>query len=151
MVLRHIKACQHAINVEVGHGAGSHSLALGVYGVQRQIVSHTAFPGQEFAGDRVITEKTAVDPEFDYRHTVDGPASGGGGPYHPYGYEEKPSAEGAERLALKATLEPVLNAYRLANGGKEPGDPFQLQPYVTDTTQQAALQKIIEIIKQPHK
>ncbi len=116
-----------------------------------EIVSHTAFPGQEFAGDWVITEKTAVDPEFDYRHTVDGPTSGGGGPYHPYGYEEKPSAEGAERLALKATLEPVLNAYRLANGGKEPGDPFQLQPYVTDTTQQAALQRIIEIINQPHK
>jgi RNA polymerase sigma factor (sigma-70 family) len=116
-----------------------------------EIVSTKVFPGQEFAGEWVITEKTAVDPEFDYRHTVDGQFSAGAGPYRPYGYEDQASAEMTERVALKATLEPVLNAYRLANGGKEPGDPFQLQPYVTNPTQQAALQRIIEIINQPHK
>ncbi len=36
-------------------------------------------------------------------------------------------------------------------GADDSGDPFQLQPYVTNPTQQAALQRIIEIINQPHK
>ena len=115
-----------------------------------EIVSHTAFPGREFAGEWVLTEKATVDPEFDSRHTIDGPASAGVGPYRPYGHEEEPSGEVAEHLALKATLEPVLKAYRLANGGKEPGDPFQLQPYIANPTQQAALERIIEIINK-HK
>jgi len=117
-----------------------------------EIVSTAAaFPGRESASDRVLTEKSAVDPEFDYRHVVDSPTSGGGGPYHPYGYEEKPSKEETERLELKTALEPVIQAYRLANGGKEPRAGPDLQPYVTNPAQQAALQRIIEIINQPHK
>jgi hypothetical protein len=35
MVLRHIETDQHAINIEVGHGAGSNSHAFDPYGVRR--------------------------------------------------------------------------------------------------------------------
>jgi RNA polymerase sigma factor (sigma-70 family) len=113
-----------------------------------EIVPTTAFPGREFAGDWVITEKSAVDPEFDYRHTVNS-SGGGGGPYHPYGYEEQPSKEEAERVALKAKLDPVIQAYRLANGGAEPRDGSRLQPYATTPEEQAALRRVIEMMKVP--
>ncbi len=114
-----------------------------------EIVPTTAFPGREFASGWVITEKSAADPEFDSRHTIDSPSSGGVGPYRPYGFQEKPSDAEVERQALKATLEPVLNAYKLANGGQEPGNASALEPYVSNDSQQAALQRIIEMLKQP--
>jgi len=46
-----------------------------------EIVPKTAFPGRDFAGDWVLTEKSPVDSEFDHLWTIDGPFSGGVGPY----------------------------------------------------------------------
>jgi hypothetical protein len=111
-----------------------------------EIVPKTAFPGREFATDWVITEKSAVDLEFDYRHIVDSPSSMSGGRWHPYGYEEKPSQEEAERAALKATLDPIIQAYRLANGGAEPREGSRLQPYATTPEEQAALRRVLELM-----
>jgi hypothetical protein len=104
-----------------------------------QIVSKDEFPGRQFAGDWVLTEKTPVDPEYDRRWTIDGPGSGGVGPYN-----YRPSETEVEIQALKTTLQSALDAYAAANNGREPGTPYQLQPYVTTATQQAALQRIIE-------
>ena len=50
-----------------------------------------------------------------------------------------------ELQTLKATLEPALKAYSAANDGKEPRDPYQLQPYAADPAQSAALQRVIQI------
>jgi hypothetical protein len=105
-----------------------------------EIVPKTAFPGRDFAGDWVLTEKSPVDSEFDHRWTIDGPFSGGVGPYN-----YQPSEMQMELQTLKTTLEPALKAYSAANGGKEPHDPYQLQPYVIDSTQQTALERIIQI------
>ncbi len=104
------------------------------------IVPKTAFPGREFAGDWVLTEKSPVDPEFDHQWTIDGPFSGGVGPYH-----YQPSETDAELQTLKTKLEPVLKAYSAANAGKEPHDPYQLQPYAAEPTQSRALERLIEI------
>src|SRR6266581_8350791 len=46
-----------------------------------ELVPKTAFPGRDFAGDWVLTEKSPVDSEFDHLWTIDGPFSGGVGPY----------------------------------------------------------------------
>jgi len=47
-----------------------------------EIVPKTAFPGRDFAGDWVLTEKSPVDSEFDHRWTIDSPFCGGVGPYN---------------------------------------------------------------------
>ncbi len=71
-------------------------------------------------------------------------ASGAVGPYQPYG-----TPDGlAEEAALKATLDPALNAYKSANGGKEPSNPTDLQPYLTTHDQQAALEQVIALMNQ---
>ena len=105
-----------------------------------EIVPKTAFPGRDFAGDWVLAEKSPVDSEFDHRWTIDSPFSGGVGPYN-----YQPSEMQMELQTLKTTLEPALKAYSAANGGKEPHDPYQLQPFVIDSTQQTALERIIQI------
>ncbi len=105
------------------------------------IVPKTTFPGREFAGDLVLTEKSPVDADFDHRWTIDGPFSGGVGPYN-----YQPSESQMELQTLKTSLEPALKAYSAANGGKEPHDPYQLQPYVSDSTQSSALQRFIQIV-----
>lgn len=114
-----------------------------------EIVPKYAFAGQQFASDQIITEKAAVDPEFDSRHTIDGPWSGGVGPWRPYG-EQQPSKEEKQQHALLATLAPVIHAYRLANGGGSPTDPSQLQPYISNPAQQAALQRVSAMLSQQH-
>jgi hypothetical protein len=50
---------------------------------------------------------------------------------------------------LKAKLDPVIQAYRLANGGAEPRDGSRLQPYATTPEEQAALRRVIEMMKVP--
>jgi RNA polymerase sigma factor (sigma-70 family) len=102
-----------------------------------EIVSKDAFPGREFAGDWVITEKAPVDEAFDHRWTIDGPNSAGVGPY-----QYQPS----EGETLKLALEPALKAYAEANGGKEPVDPSQLQPYLTTPAQRVALERLIQMV-----
>lgn len=113
-----------------------------------EIVPTSAFPGREFASQQVITEKSAVDPEFDSRHTIDGVGSGAVGPYYPYGHEEQVSDETKERQALKAALDPAISAFKLANGGKEPSTPADLQPYLTSPEQEAALQRVLAMMNQ---
>ncbi|MGH7967205.1 MAG: hypothetical protein ACREIC_00610, partial [Limisphaerales bacterium] len=110
-----------------------------------EIVPVTAFPGRDFASQQVITEKSVVDPEFDSRHTIDGAGSGAVGPYHPLGYQEQPP----EEAKLKAALQPTLDAFKLANGGREPSSPADLQPYATSPEQKAALDRITALINQP--
>jgi hypothetical protein len=104
-----------------------------------QIVPKSALPGREFAGDWVMTEKSPVDAAYDYRWTIDGPGSGGVGPYHYI-----PSETEVEIQILKETLKPALDAYSAANPGKEPNNPYALRPYITTTSQEAALQRIVE-------
>ncbi len=60
-----------------------------------QIVSKNALPNQQFAGDWVLTEKNPVDEEYDHRWTIDGPGSGGVGPYH---YQPPETQEGIQTL-----------------------------------------------------
>ncbi len=88
-----------------------------------QIVSKSALPNQEFAGDWVLTEKAPVDEEYDHRWTIDGPGSGGVGPYH-----YQPSAAEAELQTLKDSAGPMVKEYSAEHGGKEPSHPSQLQP-----------------------
>lgn len=103
-----------------------------------QIVPKSAFPGREFAGDWVMTEKSPVDAAYDYRWTIDGPGSGGVGPYH-----YRPSETEVEIQSLKETLKSALDAY-VSDNGKEPNNPYALRPYITTPSQQAALQRIVE-------
>jgi hypothetical protein len=113
-----------------------------------EIVPKATFPNQEFASEQVIVEKSPDDREFDHRWTIDGPFSAGVGPY-----QHQPSNEEAQQLAdngkieaARRTLDPALKAYAAAHDGKEPPDPYQLQPYLTTPDQRAALETVIEII-----
>jgi hypothetical protein len=113
-----------------------------------EIVSKTMFPNQSFASDQLIVEKSPADREFDHRWTVDGPFSAGVGPY-----QHQPTSEEAQQLAdngkleaARSVLDPALKAYAAAHNGKEPPDPYQLQPYLTSPDQRAAWEAIIEII-----
>lgn len=103
------------------------------------IVPKSALPGREFAGEWVLTEKSPVDPAYDHRWTIDGPGSGGVGPYN-----YVPSETEVEIQTLKETLKSALDAYAASNNGKEPNNPYALRPYLTTTSQEAALQRIIE-------
>jgi hypothetical protein len=103
------------------------------------IVPKSALPGREFAGEWVLTEKSPVDPAYDHRWTIDGPGSGGVGPYNYI-----PSETEVEIQTLNDTLKSALDAYAASNNGKEPNNPYALRPYLTTKSQEAALQRIIE-------
>jgi hypothetical protein len=80
-------------------------------------------------GEWVITQKSAMDPEYDSRIAV-GPFGSG-------------SASFEESEVLKA-LTPAINAYLAANSGQLPEDPAKLVSYVRTPAEQAALQKAIK-------
>lgn len=103
------------------------------------IVSKSALPGRDFAGEWVLTEKSPVDAAYDYRWTIDGPGSGGVGPYNYI-----PSETEVEMQSLRETLKPALDAYAASNEGKEPNNPYVLRAYVRTPNQQAALERFIE-------
>ncbi len=105
-----------------------------------QIVPKSALPNQEFAGDWVLTEKAPVDEEYDHRWTIDGPGSGGVGPYH-----HQPSAAETELQTLIDSAGPMVKQYSVKHGGREPSDPSQLQPYATNPAQQAVLARLLQI------
>jgi hypothetical protein len=113
-----------------------------------EIVSKTKFPNQDFASDQVIVEKSPADREFDHRWTIDGPFSAGVGPYQhqPSSEEQQQLTDVAKIEAARKTLDSALQAYAAAHEGKEPPDPYKLQPYLTTADQRAALDTIIEII-----
>ena len=83
-------------------------------------------------GDLVITQKGAVDPEFDSRVAV---GSGGVGSTGPGNFVEKSSP-----LEI---LGPALKAY-FTNVGQAPTDPSQLLPFVTTPQQKAELEIIAQ-------
>jgi type II secretory pathway pseudopilin PulG len=107
-----------------------------------QIVPKTDFPGRNFAGDWVFTEKSYADPDFDWQWTVDSANSSGVGPYH---YSRESQIE-----ALKDDAEPALKAYMAANGGKQPQDPHDLISYTSGSTQLGAVQMLIQMTGTNH-
>ena len=90
-------------------------------------------PNVRMGGDWIITQKAAVDPEFDTCVVV-GPNG--------YGSTSFKTAEDTKSMdADLKILEPAYKAYLAANDGKEPTDPTQITPYLTSPEQQAALQR----------
>lgn len=79
-------------------------------------------------GDVIITEKAAVDDEYDTRYGL-GPNG--------WGSTDFLSSE------TRKTMTDVISAYRTANNDQPVGDLSQLLPYATTPEQQAALQKMI--------
>jgi RNA polymerase sigma factor (sigma-70 family) len=87
--------------------------------------------------DWVIESRQLVDEQYDHYITI-GPAT--------WGYKQSQAEQlSPELLAAKAVLDPVVQQYSAANGGQQPTDPSQLQPYATTPDQQAALQKFIQL------
>jgi hypothetical protein len=88
-------------------------------------------------GDPIITQKKAVDEDFDLRYAVGlkGFASGGvdTAGHNAWGVV---SPDVIMRIAAKA--------YSAANNGQEPTDPSQILPYLTTPEQQAAFQKLLK-------
>ena len=85
-----------------------------------------AVPNVRVGGDWIITQKTFVDPAYD-THFVIGPNGHG-----TTSYNQTPLD----------TLMPALQAFSAANGGQTPTEQSQLQPYITTSDQQAALQNL---------
>ncbi len=89
-----------------------------------------------FGADHYITQKAAVDPDYDARWEIG-----------PNGFGNMPFKNSLEEQALAPaihTLGPALKAYSAAHNGLQPTDPAQLQPYVTTPDQRAALQQVLQ-------
>jgi RNA polymerase sigma factor (sigma-70 family) len=87
-------------------------------------------------GDLYITQKAAVDPDYDARWVIG-----------ENGFSNTSFKGSLEEQALAPainTLNPALKAYSAANNGLHPSDPAQLQPYITTPAQQAALQQVLQ-------
>ena len=80
------------------------------------------------AGDTVITEKAAVDDNFDIRYGI--------GPYG-LGSTDFLSSE------TRNIIEPVWKAFAADHNGHEPDDVAQLMPYASTPEQQAAVRKAV--------
>ena len=80
----------------------------------------------------VITQKNAVDLEYDDRIAVGAAGSG---------------SDSFEASVIFDTLAPAINAYASAHDGQVPNDPAQLSPYATTPEQQAALEKLAQRYK----
>lgn len=80
----------------------------------------------------VITQKNAVDLEYDVRVAA-APSGGGSGSF--------------ELSEIISTLTPAISAYVSANNGQLPNDLAQLNPYATTPDQQAALEKMVQRYK----
>jgi RNA polymerase sigma factor (sigma-70 family) len=89
-------------------------------------------PNISVGGPTIITEKSAVDPDFDGRDVVG--INGSGAMGAPGAYDADP---------IGAVMAPVMKAYMAANNGQQPTSPSQLIPYATTPLQQTVLQKVI--------
>jgi RNA polymerase sigma factor (sigma-70 family) len=87
-------------------------------------------------GDPIITQKTAVDEDWDPRYAVGlkGFASGG---------LDTAGHNGWGVVSPDIIMGMAAKAYEAANNGQAPTDPSQILPYLTTPEQQAALQKIM--------
>jgi type II secretory pathway pseudopilin PulG len=100
------------------------------------------FPGRELATDWLLTEKSPIDPDFDWRWTV-GPSSASVGAYQ---YSEENEIE-----ALRETVvTPVLKAYMAANDGKQPQDLRDLMAYASGWEQTMQLRRFLEMTATNH-
>lgn len=89
-------------------------------------------------GDWVITQRAAVDKEFDSRATVgvNGWGSSGGA--------WKSEVRTEEEKAYN-TLSPALKAYEKAFGVSQPSDFSRLKPFLSNSEQSAALEILLEV------
>jgi len=107
-----------------------------------QIVPKTTFPNREpfpvreSDGDWLLTEKSPVDPDFDWQWTV-GPSSAS---VVAYQYSKENETE-----SLRETVAPILKAFMAANDGKPPQDPHALMAYASDWDQTLALRRFLEL------
>jgi hypothetical protein len=102
-----------------------------------EIVPKTTFPGQNFAGDWVLTEKSPVDPDFDWRWMVDSPTGNQVGPY-------QVSREN-EIEALKESLAPVRKAYMAVNDGKQPENAHDLMGFASGQAQFMLVKRLMQM------
>jgi RNA polymerase sigma factor (sigma-70 family) len=79
-------------------------------------------------GDTVITEKAAVDDNFDIRYGIG-----------PYGLGSTDFLSSETRLII----EPLWKAFTTDHNGHEPDEIAQLMPYATTPAQQAAVRKMV--------
>jgi RNA polymerase sigma factor (sigma-70 family) len=85
-----------------------------------------AVPNVRMGSDWIITQRSFADPEYD-NHFVIGPNGHGTTSY--------------KQTPLDALM-PALQAFSAANGGQTPKNPAELQPYITTSDQQTALQNL---------
>jgi hypothetical protein len=88
-------------------------------------------------GDPIITQKAAVDEDWDPRYAVGlrGFASAG---------LDTAGHNGWGAVSPEYILQMVSKAYLAANNGQEPTDPSQILPHLTTPEQQAAYQKMMK-------
>jgi RNA polymerase sigma factor (sigma-70 family) len=88
-------------------------------------------------GDPIITQKAAVDEDFDPRYAVGlkGFASAG---------LDTSGHNGWGVVSPDIILGMAAKAYEAANNGQQPTDPSQILAYLTTLEQQAALQKMLK-------
>jgi hypothetical protein len=98
------------------------------------ILPASTVPNYKMGGDWIITVKSPIDEEYDSRIVI-GPNGYGSAQFK----QDKPIDESAI-----ATLNPLLEAFKDANGGRDPVNPAQLQPYATTEEQKAALQMVLQ-------
>lgn len=97
------------------------------------VMPSSTVPNVSMGGDWMVTQKAAVDGDYDTRFVI-GP--NGYGSTGPGGFEPLPQQD---------TLSTIYQSYVTANNGQKPTDPSQLLPYATTPEQQAALQKAIQM------
>ncbi len=103
-----------------------------------EIAPADKIPNVRVGGDWIITQKAAVDEEYDGAFVI-GPSG--------YGTTNfKTVASDRDMESVKNVLDPAYQAYLSANGGKDPSDPSLLAPYLTTPEQQAALKRFQEIM-----
>jgi RNA polymerase sigma factor (sigma-70 family) len=109
-----------------------------------EIIPAENLPNLGMGGNHIITQKAAVDPEFDSRWGI-GPNG--------FGTTGSSSWTGEDIALVSAvkTLAPILKAYIAEHGGNEPTDPSQIQPYVSTPAQMTALQTLIKQAKAKEK
>jgi RNA polymerase sigma factor (sigma-70 family) len=98
-----------------------------------EILPAAAISNVGLGGKWVITEKAAVDPDYDNRWSI------GPGSYGSSGWSQ------SEVDQLLTQLAPAIKAFSAANNGSLPkDDPSQLLPFITTPDEQAALQKLTQ-------
>jgi RNA polymerase sigma factor (sigma-70 family) len=105
-----------------------------------EILLATDFPGVSLGGKWIITQKSAVDDEYDHRLGIG-----------PNGYGNSGTTgwnKDTELASAGKVLAPIEKQYKAAHNGAEPTNPADVLPYLTTPEQHAAYETLLKAHKE---